>query len=153
MNKLENAISRIENGWCRGNLLQDGKVCALGALAMEELNIDTRLLDKDATNLEYERLYTLGREAEAEELLVSASHAEVEVYKQLNGLESTKALVDEIRTTEWHEKLCRNLGRSYVEEEMDDASIIWNYNDDASNSYEDVVETFKHAAKRLNPKV
>ena len=75
MNVLEKAGRLIEQGWCQNDLANDGKFCALGAIAVAEFDADVNMLD---VNGEYNRPYI------------------AMIYEMLDHSPAVRALADEI---------------------------------------------------------
>lgn len=142
MNELEEALKLIESGWCQRALVQqDGKVCALGAIAMTELNVDEALIQ--APSFESDTPADAWR---------AHQDYEVNIYSQLDNLHSVKVLAQTIleENPEWFEE------GGYDQEEInhylehEPGTIVYNFND--GNDQYTVMEMFKLAAKKLDNK-
>lgn len=129
MSNLERAAELLEQGWCVGDLLEPeeaaaDKFCAVGALA-----------------------YALGLDKHT---LLWEEH---EAYDLVRASDEGKALADEIMESEWFanqsESFKENCEAEYGYGGYDE--IIFSYND-RQDAVAPVLETFKFAAKRLDPK-
>lgn len=136
MNPLEQAAELLEQGWCSGGLYNDGKYCALGALAQVELDLDLRLA-------EYGEWEADKHKEQNSELYWKAVAYVADVYEQIEKTRSARVLAEQIY---------EDMGSDPADlKDIDDdeiAGIIWSYND--SKSKEQVLETFKYAAKRYD---
>lgn len=143
MNPLEQAIDKIESGWCTGSLVSDGKVCAVGAIASVELDVDMRLIDRASYEVmdreERHKVYEL----------------EDRIYNQIDGLKSVRVLADEIKASGFcddyiaaidDEDLKQSIKNTWRTEPSD---LIITFNDSIKDKHK-VMEMFKFAAKRYD---
>lgn len=133
MNNIEKAVELLENGWCVGELESEedsDKHCAVGAVAAASgflvVNVENgiRYIDDDST------------------------------YGNFNASVEGKALAEEILddTKPWFDMVGRKawadgMTASYKDGAYD--SVVFTFNDSQA-SPENVIEMFKHAAKRLD---
>lgn len=131
MNELEQAVELVENGWCTGNLYEDGNVCAAGAIYAAHLGYSPRKL----------------AELNATEQWLFETQASQYVSNSAAG----RALAEEIKEAGEN---------TNISEHAAPYSIIWGFNDrvrfecgnrDAMEAHRyNVIEMMKKAAKRLN---
>jgi hypothetical protein len=135
VNRIEEAASLLENGWCTGDLqdpAEPDKHCAVGAVASvcgilsflplgygdNEDNIIC--VDEDAT------------------------------YAGFNELPEAKALATEVMESEWYadrsEGYRTMLAHAYEAGDYDE--VVFRFNDDQKDA-STVIEMFKYAAKRM----
>lgn len=129
MNELEKAIDLVEQNWCAGSLIEDGKVCAAGAIYAAHKGYSAGHLKR----LTFDETIDFENKA----------------ARYTNDSEAGKALAAEIIEQGLHKAGGDNTEPYFV---------IWGFNDfdDDSASGEDkrqdpteVIEVMKHAAKRL----
>lgn len=136
MNELEKAVDLVEQGWCAGSLLEDGNVCAAGAIY--------------AAHMDYTH-DRLGKMRWAEQ-----AHFESNAAVYVETSEAGKALADEIMEQ----------GALKHVQPDDAYTIVWGFNDKVRfeiGNYEsdefkvaqeahkyEVIEMMKRAAKRLD---
>ena len=127
MNVLEQAVSTLENGWCKASLNDGDKFCAVGAIAhnlgVDVNNIMNNIDDDDA-------------------------------YNVVKNSEAGYALATEIVNSEWMERqdidTCDTYEWDYSQGNYDE--IIYYFNDQQDDPGP-VIEMMKYAAKRLDAKV
>lgn len=148
MNPLEQAVEKIENGWCQGRLVKDGKVCAIGAIAWVELDVDLNLLDRS----ELPPWNTPERAVAVQE----RRDLTRKVYDQASELKSVRVLADEILGTDLWDEMKRDYlaevgasDTSFALLYSDPVEVVMAYND-AADDQNEVIETFKYAAKRYD---
>jgi hypothetical protein len=131
VNRIEEAASLLENGWCIGNLRDpddSDKHCAVGAMAVVTGHL------------------VLIKDDETGKMIVD-DHA---TYNNFNRLPEAKALAEEVMDSEWlinePEPAQRMLGRYFNEGYYDE--VVFSFNDSQSSA-DEVIEMFKYAAKRM----
>lgn len=124
MNVLEQAAELIESGWCKANLIDNGKVCSLGAIIATIQGYTSSDIG-NLTTKQYWDIENLAYENET------------------NDIPAVKALAAEIK------KQHPRFDIQPEDYDMPDYEVIYSYNDE-QKSGEPVLEMFKHAAKRLD---
>ena len=127
MNVLEQAVSTLENGWCKASLSYGDKFCAVGAIA-HNLGVDVNNIHDPAED--------------------------DDAYSVVKNSEAGKALAAEIISSEWLANQDQDIIESYewYYDEGDYDGVIYYFNDQQDDPGP-VIEMMKYAAKRLDAKV
>lgn len=133
MNRIEDAVALLENGWCVGDLVDPydkDKHCAVGAMAAAAGHLNVTLNERNQWVVD-----------------------EDETYRAFNSIPEGKALAQEVLASYWmvnhtniHPSSAKYMLGSFEAELYDE--VVFHFND-MQDDKEDVIEMFKHAAKRM----